>query len=289
MKVSEERIKNQQFISYIVSIIGWLLFVGSIIAIGMLSLLFFATMQWVILPIVALLVVMAVGLGMIVWGMMMRSRIRKLQLYHNIVGERKQISLEELSRKSNQSVGALTKELETIISMNLLTEAYIDHEKKRLVLDTSATEEELAAEEAKKPQETIEGSEEFIRQLKVAGHKIKSTVVSVHIWHIESTAGKIFDAVNENPEKAAQLRKFFSYYMPTTIKLLNAYQVLEKQGIDQSNIAATKARIEEALETIGLAFEKLLDQLFSKEALDITTDIKVLESLLQQDGIGPEI
>jgi hypothetical protein len=290
MIIAEQKIKQHRFVSYLISVMGWLILVSSVILIAMLFLLYLASMQWAALPIVVLIVFVIVGLCFIVWGMLIRNRIDRLNNFCRIIGGRKQISIEELSKKANQNEEAVKSEIQTMLNLNYISKAYIDHQKQRLILDPLAEDEaeEIAAKEKADACQLIDGADSFLKALKEADQSIRSSVVSVHIWHIEGLAEKIFAAIKENPVKAGQIRKFLSYYLPTTIKLLKAYEVLEKQGIEQTNIVQTKANIEKALETIGLAFEKQLDKLFSKEALDVSTDIQVLETLLQQDGLGRE-
>jgi hypothetical protein len=76
------------------------------------------------------------------------------------------------------------------------------------------------------------------------------------------------------------------YFLPTTIKLLNAYDRMDSAGISGSNIDATKAKVEQMLNTLCSAFDKQLDALFSDEALDVSTDITVMENLLAQEGLS---
>ena len=71
-----------------------------------------------------------------------------------------------------------------------------------------------------------------------------------------------------------------NYYLPTTSKLLNAYRELDKQPIAGENISNTKAEIEQTVDTLNVAFEKLLDSLFEDVAWDISSDISVLETML---------
>jgi hypothetical protein len=91
--------------------------------------------------------------------------------------------------------------------------------------------------------------------------------------------------VNERPRRIEQLTDFFDYYMPTTTKILNSYNRIKKQDLTGENATETKKRVEESLPFIRKAFEKELDNLFSAEMLDITTDIDVLEALLSKDGL----
>ena len=76
-----------------------------------------------------------------------------------------------------------------------------------------------------------------------------------------------------------------NYYLPTTSKLLDAYRELDKQPVAGDNISSTKAEIEQAVDTLNVAFEKLLDSLFADRAWDISSDISVLNTMLAQEGL----
>ena len=78
------------------------------------------------------------------------------------------------------------------------------------------------------------------------------------------------------------------YYLPTTLKLLNAYDRASSAGISGENVDATKAKVEGMTRTVVAAFEKQLDALFGDEALDISTDITVLETMMAREGLAGE-
>ena len=77
-----------------------------------------------------------------------------------------------------------------------------------------------------------------------------------------------------------------SYYLPTTLKILRSYAQMEAQGIEGENISAAKDRIEGMMDKVVDGFEKQLDRLFQDDAMDITTDVEVLERMLDKDGLG---
>lgn len=54
-----------------------------------------------------------------------------------------------------------------------------------------------------------------------------------------------------------------NYYLPTTLKLLNAYEEFDSQPVQGENIRSAKQQIEATLDTINVAFENLLDKLFT--------------------------
>ena len=92
----------------------------------------------------------------------------------------------------------------------------------------------------------------------------------------------------EHPQKLSQIRKFMNYYLPTTLKLLNAYDRMGSAGVSGTNIDGTMGKIETMMDTVTKAFDKQLDALFGDEALDISTDITVMENLLAQEGLTGE-
>ena len=83
-----------------------------------------------------------------------------------------------------------------------------------------------------------------------------------------------------------QIKKFLDYYLPTTIKLLNAYDRMGAQGIEGENISGTMKSINEMLDTAIAAYHKLLDSLFANQALDVETDIEVMNTLLKREGLS---
>ena len=75
------------------------------------------------------------------------------------------------------------------------------------------------------------------------------------------------------------------YYLPTTLKLVNAYQEFDSQPVQGENILQAKKEIEQTMDTINTAFENLLDTLFQDDVLDVATDISALETMLAQAGL----
>lgn len=128
----------------------------------------------------------------------------------------------------------------------------------------------------------------YLTRIRAANDRIEDPSISSQISRLEETSRKIFDFIGENPRKVSDVRKFLNYYLPTVLKLLDAYDKLTRQTIQGENITATTQRIEEIMTTVVKAFEKQLDRLFQDEALDISTDITVLEGMLAQEGLTGE-
>ena len=131
--------------------------------------------------------------------------------------------------------------------------------------------------------------ERALSEMRRLNDTIEDEVISARIDHLEDVTAKIIDTVVAKPSKLPQLRRFLNYYLPTTLKLLNAYDRMDAAGVSGSNIDGTKAKIEDIMGTICTAFDKQLDALYGEEALDISTDIAVLENLLAQAGLGDNV
>ena len=125
-----------------------------------------------------------------------------------------------------------------------------------------------------------------VSEMRRLNESIKDVKISAQITHLETTTGKIIDAVVEKPSKLPQIRKFMNYYLPTTLKLLNAYDRMDAAGISGANIDGTKGKIEDMLDTICTAFSRQLDDLYGEEAMDVSAEIKVMEQMLAQEGLG---
>ena len=124
-----------------------------------------------------------------------------------------------------------------------------------------------------------------IAQMKRLDQNIADPGISADIVRLEQVSAKIFEEVGRSPEKLPQIRRFMDYYLPTTLKLLNAYDRMSGTGVSGENIDATLARVEGMMRTIVSAFEKQLDSLYGTEALDISTDITVLETMMAREGL----
>ena len=119
-----------------------------------------------------------------------------------------------------------------------------------------------------------------------AGSESRSMVgISRRIDELEDLTNRIFESVQRDPSKLPQIRRFMNYYLPTTLKLLEQYSVLQHQNLAQGNVANAMEKIEGMMQTIVLAFSKQLDTLYQKDVMDITAEIQVLEQMMKSQGI----
>ena len=153
-----------------------------------------------------------------------------------------------------------------------------------------------AAEEAKKhPKKKSYGPEvdsileDGNRALSEMGRlymSIKDPEVRVKINEIMRITDKITQDAIDDPSDIPQIKKFMNYYLPTTLKLLNAYDRMSSLGIEGENLDKSMKNINEMLDAAIVAYKKRLDSLFENQALDIETDIEVMNTMLAREGLS---
>ena len=170
---------------------------------------------------------------------------------------------------------------------------HLSPDRKRLQARFQAKMKAAAQQEpAKKPSPAsvkktyMDELERILNELYQLNEQIEDEGVSARIDRIGTLTAGIFRAVIDNPEREQDVRKFMNYYLPTTLKLLKSYDMLEEQSYQGENILASRKKIEGVLDTLIAAFEKQLDRLFQNDALDIATDIDVLETMMAGDGLS---
>lgn len=129
----------------------------------------------------------------------------------------------------------------------------------------------------------IEEGRKLLKSIHASNEAILDEAISARIARMEAAAAKIFGVLEKDTSKKDQVRRFMTYYLPTTDKLLTRYRELESGGAGE-NVTQAKKSIENSLEMIAVAFEKQLDALYSDSMLDIETDIQVLETIIKSEG-----
>ena len=110
-------------------------------------------------------------------------------------------------------------------------------------------------------------------------------MLEAQIDRLEDITARIFRAVEGDPAKRSRIDTFLNYYLPTTLKLLESYKCIEQVGVAGQNMQETKRNIEKIMDMLVVGFEQQMDQLFKDESMDITSDIEVLEQMMNRDGL----
>lgn len=131
----------------------------------------------------------------------------------------------------------------------------------------------------------IREGNECIRRLQGMNDAIEGEVISGKLYQLENLLKEIFARIKEHPEQMPQMRKFMDYYLPTTLKLVEAYAEFDQVSVPGEDITSAKAEIEKTLDTINQAFAELLNKLFRESVFDVTTDAQVLQTMLANEGL----
>jgi len=142
-----------------------------------------------------------------------------------------------------------------------------------------------APNDAAQAPEVPEAPDDVITQIRRLNDEIDDKAVSESIDRMERVTGSILRTSRERPERADEARRFMDYYLPTTLKLLESYRLMEKQSFQGENIQKARAQIEEVLDKLVTAAERQHDKLYGPEALDVEAEIQVLETMMASDGL----
>ncbi len=232
--------------------------------------------------------VAGVGAGMCVWGQFKHRKARRFRKLLNLIGDHKQIDIRTLAEAMPCSYNRACDLVQDMVDDGLLgPKAYIDMSTGYLVLDgQGVTPKPKPEPEPQTPEEERSSDESVLAQIRQINQAIPDPVLSRKIDRIEEITGHILDYQKRHPEKASELHRFLNYYLPTTLKILNAYAELDSQGVEGANINATKERIENMMDLVVEGFEKQLDKLFEGDMMDISSDISVMEKMLSRDGLA---
>lgn len=257
------------------------------------------------------------GVGLIASGVRNLSWVNRFKTYRKVLGQKTYCTLEKLARSVGKSVKSVRKELQGMIDQGLFLEGHMDKEQttlitshetyrefehSRLLLEQSREDQRRAQEAERKAQEeaakvrtekstdprvqeVLDRGNAFLVQIRKCNDAIPGEEISGKISRMELIVRRIFERAEAHPEIVPDLKKMMDYYLPMTVKLLNAYADMDAQPVQGQTIESSKREIEATLDTLNLAFEKLLDDLYREAATDVSSDISVLNTLLAQEGL----
>lgn len=242
---------------------------------------------WDVLPALGALGCFAgIGLVFLYVGLFRRKKVKMFRKYLMLIGMRKSVSISTLAKATRRSHKKVCDDLQDMLDQGILPIGYLDLANDKLVLTTDGIEDEIEGSAEEDHEEETKPDDSILAEIRAVNDSIPDPVMSAKIARIEEITGKILEYQRRYPAKAGQLRNFLNYYLPTTLKILRAYAQLDEQGIEGENISAAKARIEGMMDKVVEGFEKQLDKLFQNDVLDISSDVAVLEKMLDNDGLG---
>lgn len=271
---------------------------------------------WVTFLILALLLLAFVT--MIQVGCKQKFRLKRAEKYVELSGRNQYINVEELALHTNRKPKFVLKDIRKMLAAGFFPEGHLDTQESCLMLNDKIYREYLSLEKQRKIQEKeqkarelkeslnkngetvtqvaeqapggeleamITEGQECIRKLRNMNDNIAGEEISAKLFRLENLLKEIFEGLKEHPEQMPQMQKFMSYYLPTTLKLVTAYEEFDGLSSQGEEIREAKSEIEKTLDTINSAFEELLNRMLRNTAFDVTTDAQVLQTMLAKEGL----
>ena len=249
--------------------------------------------RWLVEDSMPMLMSLTGGIGCLFGGWHIRTSRRMRRKIDKIVGDAKYMYIQDIADALPCSYDKCCKHLESCIDEGLFgPDAYLDMRCKCLVVSQRPPEPTPAPapKPEKQPEKQTDMPErdqykKILDELRRVNDAIPDEEMTDKISRLEAVSAKIFEQARTDPDKLPQMRKFMDYYLPTSLKLLNTYAELDRQVIEGDNLSESKHRIELTMDTLVKAFENQLDRLFASDALDVSTDIDVMQNMLRADGL----
>ena len=241
-------------------------------------------------------------------GVDMVRTVGRFRQYVSVLKDREFCDIKEIASATGRDVRKVLKDVKKMITKGWFCQGHLDEKESCLMVSEHAwnqytalmedmkqrkAEEQAAQKKMQEEydrlspevQKIVQAGDEYVRRIKAANDAIPGEVISAKISRMELLVDRIFDRVEQNPDSVNDMRRMMDYYLPTTMKLLEAYEELVAQPGLGENIFSSKKEFEDTIDTLNIAFEKLLDSLFQDTAWDVSSDISVLHTMLAQEGL----
>ncbi|MBQ6470017.1 MAG: 5-bromo-4-chloroindolyl phosphate hydrolysis family protein [Lachnospiraceae bacterium] len=247
---------------------------------------------------------LAVCAAAFLYGMGLNNQAKRFKKYVSILSKKMYASVKDLSAEVGKKEEFVIRDLRKMIDRKWFREGHLDDKQTTMIatdeLYSQYRRTQEQADALRKEQEEIEKQygalskdirdvlekgNEYVEKIREVNHALPEPEITEKLTRLENIISKIFARVKEEPSEARNLSQFMDYYLPTTWKLVSAYQEMEEQPVQGENIMNAKKEIKESLDTINDAFETLLDSMFKEQAWDVSTDISVMKSMMKQDGL----
>ena len=244
-------------------------------------------------------------------GLKLKKRVDHFHYYVRMVEEKQYGRIEELAHAVGKTKKFVEKEIRQMIDKGFFLQGHLDHTGTTLITSNDMYEKYLQAEQARKERELsaakqpaaqgekrsypekvqhiLDEGNRYIQHIHACNDAIPGEVMSQKLEKLENIMKRIFEQLKKDPESCDDLQKLMNYYLPTTTKLIDAYQEMAQHpSYGSNNIENTKKEIENTLDLINDAFARLLDDMFEDMAWDISADISTMKTMLAKEGLTGE-
>lgn len=270
----------------------------------------------------ALIFALLVSIYFICLGKSKIQLVSKAKRYVKMCGTKRYAEVEELASQMGVSPGKVVREIRKILREGIIPSAHIDKKGTCLMLTDEIYRQYMDAEKAwllREKEEKSKGIEEkkakesketlteeqrqqkrelsemigegraYIQKLRDMNDLIPGEQISSKLYQMENLLKEIFRRLEKEPVQMNRMHKLMNYYLPTTLKLVEAYHEFDVISSPGEEIKSAKKEIEDTLDTINDAFTELLNSLFQDKVFDITTDAQVLQTMLANEGLTKEM
>ena len=231
--------------------------------------------------------------------------------YVELIGNRQYMDIKTLALAANRSERKVIRELKKLIDLGYFPQGHFDRNCTTFILtdevfnhyielesrgddniiDTTARSEDeqefpdLSPEDSAELSRMIREGKDQISRIRTLNDDIPGVEISAKLDRMEGLLKEIFARIKEHPDQMSRIHELMDYYLPTAVKLVDAYREYDRVSEPGKEILEAKTDIENTLDTINSALGKLLNKLFKDSVLDVTTDAQVLKTVLTQKGL----
>ena len=229
------------------------------------------------------LIFLAFFFGMVRLGIGQKRRLRRAIRYVRLCDYKMYCEIEMIAKNTGKEDAYVARDIEKMLDDGFFPEGHLDGQKTCFMLNDVVFRQYLEAENSRRQREGKErtpertdaqraqGTEqnvkgqavpemsgtqeaemntmvsegmECIRRLRDLNDRISSEDISKRLFRLENLLKDIFDSICEHPEQMHRMHKLMDYYLPTTLKLVEAYAEFDQVSAPGDEITAAKAEIE---------------------------------------------
>ncbi len=240
-------------------------------------------------------------------GIGIKGRVGRAKRYYEIVQKSGYMNVKQIAEAVGKKEKEIVKDLKKLIGNGTFPQGHLDQNEQCFMLTDSTYDEYVSVqkqreilaqneekddkpltEEEKALKEMIEEGQSYIKQIREKNDAIPGEVISAKLYKMESLLEEIFAKLKKEPKQMPKMQRLMRYYLPTTLKLVSAYEEFDHISVQSDEIIAAKQEIEKTIDTINDAYAELLNKLFLDKAMDVTTDAQVLRTLFAKEGLIEE-
>ena len=132
----------------------------------------------------------------------------------------------------------------------------------------------------------LENAKKQNKRIIEAKSYINNYEIKAYLTSINESTSKIIKAIEKTPKKIKNIDNFFDYYLPITVKIINRYDEIENNDLSSKDSKKFMSSTINMLSSIDKALKNILNNLYQKEIIDMSAEMKVFSSMLKADGFN---